>query len=146
MFAELLARVTASPTPQPLPEPDARLALGVLMVRIAKADKTYRVEEIGVIDRLLARRFELNPVEAAKMRADCERLEKETTDEHVFADLIRNHIDYDERLNSYRAMWQVMMADGIERPEEHEVLSAAEGTFDLLPVDTRAVRAEPLPL
>ena len=140
MFADLLTRMRSEPVKAELPEPDARLALGVLMLRIAKADQTYRVEEIGTIDKVLARRFDLNPVEAAQMRADCERLEKENTDDETFAELIRDHIPYDERLSCYRAMWKVMIADGVERPEEHEVLKFAEGAFDLLPLDTRTVR------
>ena len=47
-----------------LPEADAAHAMGALLVRAAKADDAYLFEEIAIIDRILARRHDLNPVEA----------------------------------------------------------------------------------
>ena len=44
MFADLLRRITA-PDPDQLPDPDARLALTALLVRVAKSDGDYAVEE-----------------------------------------------------------------------------------------------------
>ena len=40
----------SAPVQAPLPEPDANMALGALMIRVAKADKSYAVEEIVKID------------------------------------------------------------------------------------------------
>ena len=37
----------------PLPDADAQHALGALLVRAAKADNTYLVEEIAQIDKLV---------------------------------------------------------------------------------------------
>ena len=68
MFADFFKGLMA-PEPAPLNDEDARTAMGALLVRIAKSDGCYAAEEIGVIDRLLAQRYGLNPVEAAKLRA-----------------------------------------------------------------------------
>ena len=70
----------SAPVRAPLPEPDANMALGALMIRVAKADKSYAVEEIAKIDKILAKLFGINPVEAAKMRALCEKLEAKAKD------------------------------------------------------------------
>ncbi len=109
--------------PAPLPEPDARLALGALMVRVAKSDDSYRVEEIQRIDRTLARANGIGPIEAAKMRATCEKLEALAPETESFAALIRDTVSRDGRLETLHALWQVVLADGLERPEELSVIS-----------------------
>lgn len=111
-----------APEPEPLPEPDAKLALAALMVRIAKADKSYAVEEISRIDKILQELFSLGPVDAAKMRATCEKLDAASAHEGRFAKLIRDSLNEDDRLKAVEALHSVMLADGIERPEEEDVL------------------------
>ena len=79
MFTDFFKRLTNSPA-HSLPPLDARLALGALLVRVAKADQAYVYLEIARIDRILGRRYGLNPVEAAKLRATCEAIEQEAPD------------------------------------------------------------------
>lgn len=111
MLARLLSAFRAS-EPRPLPQPDADLALGALLVRVARSDRTYRVEEIRRIDRILARLFRLNPVEAAKMRATCEKLEAQAPGTPHFAQLIHDHVDHAHRVDALQAFYEVMIADG----------------------------------
>ena len=127
--------------PAPLPEPDARLALGALLVRVAKSDATYRVEEIARIDRILAAANDLNAVEAAKMRATCEKLEKQAPETERFAALIRETVTHEGRLEKLRALWQVTLADGLERPEEIGVIDTVREALGLSPEDNAAARA-----
>ncbi len=54
MWDALLTRLRGKPEPTALPEPDEKLALGALLVRVAKSDNHYDVDEIGEIDRILA--------------------------------------------------------------------------------------------
>lgn len=131
----------SAPRPKPLPEPDARLALGALMVRIAKSDETYRVEEIQRIDRILAHANGIGPIDAAKMRATCERLESHAPETDDFAALIRDTVPHDGRVETLRALWQVLLADGLERPEELTVLDATRAALGLSHEDSAAARA-----
>ena len=97
------------------------------------------------LDRLLSRLHGLNPVEAAKMRATCEKLEAAAPREGHFAKLIHDSLDESKRLNALRALHSVMRADGVERPEEENVLietSVALG-FANLPTDLSR-RPDPL--
>ena len=75
MFERLFPR--RAPEPATLPQPNPQLALGALLVRVAFADEKYRATEIGQIDRILAQTFDLNPIDAAKLRATCEKLERD---------------------------------------------------------------------
>lgn len=104
----------------PLPQPDAQLALGALMVRVAKSDHSYKLPEIQRIDRLLARLYDLNPVEAAKMRATCEKLDAAAPHTDAFAELIRGELDHAHRLSALEALCEVMLADGMPHVEEIE--------------------------
>ena len=140
MFERLLSRFRAS-EPKPLPQPDADLALGALLVRVAKSDHTYRVEEIQRIDRLIARLFELNPVAAAKMRATCEKLEKQAPGTGSFAALIRDNVDHDHRLDALQAFFEVMLSDGTEAEEEVSLIHALTEALGLSDEDEATARA-----
>ena len=131
----------SAPEPEPLPEPDEKLALGALMVRVAKSDHAYRFEEISRIDRLLTRLFGLNPVEAAKMRATCEKLDHEAPETEHFAHVIRETTSFQARIDALEAMWEVLLADGIRRDEELAVIEAARIAMGLSESDSATARA-----
>jgi uncharacterized tellurite resistance protein B-like protein len=118
MFADFIRRLTA-PHPAQLPDADARIAISALLVRVAKADANYSVEEIRRIDRILATRYGLNPVEAAQLRARAEALEHEAPDTVRFTRAIKDAVPFEERLAVIEALWDVVLADG-ER-EDHEM-------------------------
>lgn len=102
----------------PLPEVTPELAIGTLLVRLAKADSNYHAAEIGVMDRVLAHRFGLNVVEAAKMRATCEKLERVAPETDKLADLIHDNVAATERRALIKSLVDVARADGLDRPEE----------------------------
>jgi uncharacterized tellurite resistance protein B-like protein len=118
MFADFLRRLTA-PSPAPMPDADARIALCALLVRVAKADARYTVEEIRRIDRILATRYGLDPVQAARLRGQAEDLEHQAPDTVRFTRAIKDAVPYEERLAVIEALWDVVLADG-ER-EDHEM-------------------------
>ncbi len=123
----------------PLPQPDAQLALGALMVRVAKSDHSYKLSEIRQIDRLLARMFDLNPVAAAKMRATCEKLDMRAPNTDAFAALIREGLDHAHRLAALEALCEVMLADGTAHTEEMEEIHEARVLLGLDEDDMREV-------
>lgn len=122
MFEALIHRLRGTHETPPLPEPDEHLAMGALLVRVAKSDQHYDVLEIGEIDRLLSESFSLKPIEAAKMRATCEKLEAQAPGTPDFALLIRQTVDYPHRLEMIKSFSRVIMADGRHTPEESQVL------------------------
>lgn len=117
MFADLLRRL-AAPAPAPLPDTDARIALGALLVRVAKSDGSYDARELARIDRILASRYGLNPVAAARLRADAERLEHDAPDTVRFTRAIKDAVPYEDRIAVVEALWDVVLADGVR--EDHE--------------------------
>lgn len=138
MFERLFPR--RAPDPTPLPQPTPQLALGALLVRVALADRQYHPAEVGQIDTILAQTFDLKPIEAAKLRATCEALERDAPGTAEFIDILREEVDYAERKALGDAMWAVALADGKRHPEEETQLVDIETALGLTEIDMAAAR------
>lgn len=121
MFTDLLRRLTEPQTDARLPEPDARLALAALLVRVARSDGDYADVERDRIDRILARRHGMTPFEAARLRGDAETLEADAPDTVRFTRAIKDGVALEDRVAVLEALWAVVLADG-ERDEEEDGL------------------------
>lgn len=121
MFADLLRRLTA-PEPERLPDPDARLALAALLVRIARADGAYDADEIAMIDKTLRARHGISPDAAKTLRSDAEVLESEAPDTVRFTRAIKDAVAYEDRAGVIEALWEVVLADGVRDSEEDSLL------------------------
>lgn len=133
MFGELLKRLTAT-DPAPLPDPDARLALAALLVRIARSDGSYDDNEVAHIDRVLAQRHGLGPFEAARLRREAEALESEAPDTVRFTRAIKEAIAHEDRVAVIEVLWSVVLADGVRDVEEDAMLRL---TANLLGINDR---------
>ncbi|WP_299561013.1 TerB family tellurite resistance protein [uncultured Sulfitobacter sp.] len=129
-----------APTPKPLPQPNAQLALGALLVRVALANKNYVVSEVAKIDQILAATFTLKPLDAAKLRAQCEALERHAPGTPEFARILREEVSYEDRQALGEAMWAVAMADGGRDDDEEIQLMAIETALGLTASDMAAAR------
>jgi len=144
MFADLIRRMTA-PAPQPLSDPDARLALGALLVRIARTDGSYDPSEKAQIDRTLMSRYGLTEAEAATLRADCEVLESEAPDTVRFTRAIKEAGVYDQRLSVIEALWRVVMADGVRDEHEDSMMRMTASLLGITDQDSNAARLRVTP-
>ncbi|SMR71202.1 Uncharacterized conserved protein, tellurite resistance protein B (TerB) family [Aliiroseovarius halocynthiae] len=102
---------------------DAQRAMGVLLVRLARADADYAQTEIARIDRLFARHYDLNPIEAAKLRAECEVQEKSAGSTEDLARTVQDTMPIEQRIKIITALWQVSLADGVLRDEEADLVA-----------------------
>ena len=139
MFDTLLRRLMA-PAPDRLPEPDARLALAALLVRVARTDGLYAAEEVEHIDRILASRHGLGPFEVARLRADAEALESEAPDTVRFTRALKAATALEDRAALVQAMWTVALADGIRDAEEDRLLRLVTSLLGLTDVESGLAR------
>ncbi|MFT7370135.1 MAG: putative tellurite resistance protein B-like protein [Alteromonas macleodii] len=121
MFSDLFKRLTA-PDPAPLPNADARVALGALMVRLARTDGSYDQDEIAHIDAVLAQRYVLTEANASALRAKCEIAETEAPDTVRFTRAIKNAVPYEDRVAVIEALWSVVLVDGVRDNHEDAML------------------------
>jgi uncharacterized tellurite resistance protein B-like protein len=144
MISDLIRRMTA-PAPEPLSDPDARVALGALLVRIARTDGNYDPDEKAQIDRTLMSRYNLSEAEATTLRADCEALEAEAPDTVRFTRAIKDAVAYDHRLSVIEALWRVVMADGVRDENEDSMMRMTASLLGISDQDSNAARLRVAP-
>lgn len=141
MFADLLRALTA-PEPERLPEPDARLALAALLVRLAKSDGDYADDERAMIDKVLAERHGLSAADTQSLREEAEALEAEAPDTVRFTRAIKGGVDYDDRAGVVAALWKVVLADGVRDHEEDAMMRLVAPMLGINDRDSALIRQE----
>jgi uncharacterized tellurite resistance protein B-like protein len=136
---DLLRRLMA-PAPSPLAEPDARLALAALLVRIARTDGLYSAEEVERIDRVLAHRHGLDPFAAAKLRTEAEDVEREAPDTVRFTRALKEATAQKDRSDLMTALWSVALADGLREVHEDQLLRLVSNLLGLTDVESALAR------
>ncbi|WP_431300435.1 TerB family tellurite resistance protein [Tabrizicola sp. BL-A-41-H6] len=139
MFDTLLRRLLA-PAPDRLPEPDARLALAALLVRLARTDGLYSAEEVERIDRVLAARHGLGPFEVAKLRSEAEDFESLAPDTVRFTRAIKAATAVEDRAELMTALWSVALADGLRDEDEDRLMRLVANLLGLTDVESAQAR------
>ena len=139
MIDALLRRLLA-PAPAALPEPDARLALAALLVRIARTDGLYSAEEVERIDRVLALRHGFGPFEAAHLRTEAEELEAQAPDTVRFTRALKAATALEDRAELMVALWSVALADGLRDAEEDRRMRLVANLLGLTDVESAQAR------
>ncbi|MCE8007962.1 TerB family tellurite resistance protein [Aestuariivita sp.] len=139
MFGDFLRRLTA-PSPAPLPDEDARLALAALLVRIARSDGHYDSDEVAQIEAVIAQRYGLEGEAAEALRRDAETLESEAPDTVRFTRAIKEAVPYEDRRSVIEALWQVALADGERDDAEDAILRLAASLLGVNDRDSALAR------
>lgn len=137
MFNRILSLFDTAPTQSTLPKADTPHAVGTLLVRAAKADKIYLLEEIELIDDLLAHQYDLTPDKATALRQECETLDLAMPDTQAVAGILRDAIEYDERAATILALWEVVFADDKVVEAEEDLLKELETLLGVSPQKSR---------
>ena len=122
MIGEFWKRLT-SPEADAAPQTgDDRLALAVLLVRVARSNWDYADEEVERIDLILSRRYGIRLDEAGDLRHEGESLEAQANDTVQFTRAIKDAVPLDERDDVMEALWELVLADGVRDAEEEGIL------------------------
>lgn len=137
MFGDLLKRLTA-PTPEPVVDADARLALGALLVRLARSDEDYAQVEKDQIKAVLVNRYGLT--DAEPLLAECEALETEAPDTVRFTRAIKDAVAYEDRIGVIEDMWSIVLSDGVRDPHENQLMRMVPPMIGVDDQDSNAAR------
>ncbi len=141
MIADIL-RALLAPAPPRLPEPDARLALAALLVRMAKTDGLYSAEEVERIEKILMARHGLGPFEAARLRTEAEELETQAPDTIRFTRALKAAVPLEDRTALLTALWSVALADGLRDAGEDQMMRLLANLLGLTDVDSGLARQQ----
>lgn len=139
MFARLLSSLLGQ-EPQDLPDPEARLALGALLVRLARADEVYSEDEALRIDRVLATRYGLSAFAATALRRDAEILETQAPDTVRFTRALKQAVPLEDRMGLLQALWSVAFADGARSAEEDALIRLVANLLGISDRDSAVAR------
>lgn len=137
MFGALLNRLMEPSDPQ-VAEDDARLALGALLVRIARSDDDYAQVEKDQIKAVLAARYGL--ADATALLSDCEALEAEAPDTVRFTRAIKDGVAYEDRIGVVEDMWAIVLADGVRDAHENQIMRMVPPMIGVEDQDSNAAR------
>ena len=135
-----LLRTLLAPSPPRLAEPDARLALAALLVRVARSDGDYASAEIDHIDAILMQRHGLTRADAAALRAQAEVVEIEAPDTVRFTRALKSAIPIEDRIDLVEALWTVALADGNRDANEDRLLRLVSSLLGLTDVESAQAR------
>lgn len=128
------------PAPAPLANTDADLALAALLVRVARTDRMYALEEVERIDRVLMARHGFGAFEAAALRAEAEQIEAEAPDNIRFTRALKEAVPIEDRMALAIALWEVALSDGVRDAEEDHELRLLTGLLGLTDVQSATAR------
>lgn len=100
-------------TPEP-PKPDGRAAVAALLVRVARSDGDYAVEEVAVIRDIISRRYGT----VDDLLPQAEALEASAGDTVHLTKVIKDEIPLDDRMTYLQDLWRVVLADNARDFEE----------------------------
>lgn len=141
MIADIL-RALLAPAPPRLPEPDARLALAALLVRVARTDGLYAAEEVERIEKILMARHGLGPFDAAKLRSEAEELEAQAPDTIRFTRALKAAVPLEDRTGLLTALWSVALADGLRDAGEDQMMRLLANLLGLTDVESSLARQQ----
>ncbi len=139
MFSNLL-KTLLGPEPKDLTPSDARLAIAALLVRVAQSDNDYAATEIKKIDRVLAKRYNLDEAQSIDLRKQGEELEQEAPDTVRFTRAIKDAVTYSDRSSVIEALWEIALADGERDIEEDALLRLVANLLGISDVESASAR------
>lgn len=139
MLARLLTRLLG-PAPEPLAAQDTRLALTALLVRLARTDGFYALEEVETIDAILMARYGLDAFAADTLRREAEALEAEAPDTVRFTRALKEAAALEEREGLLEALWSVALSDGSRDSGEDSQMRMITSLLGLTDVQSALAR------
>lgn len=118
MFGSLFRR-TAPPEDD---TPNPQVAMAMLLVRVARSDEDYTVDEQAAVDYGLAKRFDLTPAQAAALRTEAEATEATAPDDVRFTRVLKDSVAVEDRPAIFADLWRVALADGDRDAHENAYL------------------------
>lgn len=137
MFGELLNRLL-TPEDETVSDDDARLALGALLVRIARSDGDYATVEQDQIKSVLSARYGL--ADASALLSECETLEAEAPDTVRFTRAIKDAVAYEDRIGVVEDMWTIVLADGVRDKYENQLMRLVPPMVGVTDQESNAAR------
>ena len=106
---------------------DPAFALAVLLIETAHSDDRITEREQRVLERALARRFQLQPFETARLVQAARQGAVRATDLYNFTRMVVQHFSEEERVGVIEMLWEVAYSDGELTGDEDSLIRRIAG-------------------
>ena len=126
------------------PADDLPLAVGALLIELARMDDKVEAGERRTIEQLLARMFSLDPKSVQSLVEQADREMQRSAQYFPFTQQICRHASADMRVQVIELMWTVAYADGALDPDEDALIRQVAGLIQVSDWDRGAARKRAL--
>lgn len=112
-----------------------RLATGVLLVEVMRADNDIHDDERTMAGRALQETFALSDAEVAQLLDSALEASREAYDLHRFTSEINRHCNREQRIRIIEHLWRVVWADGALSAHENHLMRRLADLLHVSPAD-----------
>jgi uncharacterized tellurite resistance protein B-like protein len=123
---------------------DLSHAVAALLIEAARMDDSFDAAERATIERLLAQRFDLEPLAVKSLVEATERIVERSTQYYSFTRRINDRLTEEERVQIIEMMWKVAYSDGVLDPHEDMLLRRIAGLIHVADRDRGLARQRAL--
>ena len=105
----------------------AAFALAILLIEIARSDDRREAREQSIIERVLARRFDLDRGEVTRLMKAAEEGAIKATDLHHFTQTVVRNFNEQERIGVIEMLWDVAYSDKVLTGDEDALIRRVAG-------------------
>ena len=121
-------------------------AIATILVRAAKTDGVYTNSEKALIEKLLITQMKVPKDKVSALQLTAEALEKEINDNVQLTRVIKKEIEYEDRKELIKQLWQIIMDDDIRTPEENKLMRVLTHLLGVSDVESAKARSKALSL
>ena len=121
-------------------------AIATILVRAAKTDGVYTNSEKKLIEKLLITQMKVPKDKVSELQLTAEALEKEINDNVQLTRVIKKEIEYEERKELIKQLWQIIMDDDMRTPEENKLMRVLSHLLGVSDVESAKARSKALSL
>jgi uncharacterized tellurite resistance protein B-like protein len=113
MLSKLIGLLSSQPAEAETSRHDRiQVAVAVLLLEMAHADKNFQSLEERLIEDLLQQKFAISVEAARELMEAADQVRSESFDMHQFTRLINVHFSLEEKLEVMEGLWRLVYADG----------------------------------
>jgi len=121
-------------------------AIATILVRAAKTDGVYTNSEKALIEKLLITQMNVPKDKVCALQLTAEVLEKEINDNVQLTRVIKKEIEYEDRKELIKQLWQIIMDDDMRTPEENKLMRVLTHLLGVSDVESAKARSKALSL
>lgn len=106
---------------------DLELAVAALLIEAARMDSVFGAEERALIERLLAKRFALDPADLKTLVDEAQHKVENSAQYYPFTSLITRRLECAQRAEIIEMLWRVAYSDGVLDPHEDMLIRQIAG-------------------